>query len=304
MQHRAVRFSSHGCWLDGDLYLPPRSRATPVPAVIPCSGYTGLKDMQPARFARALLPRGYACLTFDYRGFGASEGARGWLVPQEQVEDVRAATAFLTGLPEIDPARIALVGWGLGGGIAIAAAADDPEVRAVVALNAVGDAGRAARSTHDKASWQSLLQRIETDRLRRAAEGAASDSLHPYEVISLDEKTDAYVASEFANSVESDAYRAGGFGLDTTLQAAELLLRFWPEAVVERISPRPLLLLHGAENRLHPPEEAHYLYSRAREPKKLVLLAEAGHTEWMRDEHPIFQRAMSIIGEFLDEALR
>ena len=260
--------------------------------------------MQPARFARALVKHGFACLTFDYRGFGTSEGPRGMLVPQEQVEDVRAATAFVASLPEIDRTQIALIGWGLGGGIAIAAAAEDPTVRAVVALNGVGDAGRAARFTHDDSSWQSLLQRIEADRLRRSVEGIPSELLHPYEVLRLDETTNAYVDAEFANGVDSEAYRAGGFGLDTSLEAADLLLRFWPEAVVERVAPRPLLLLHGTENQLHQPDEAHALYSRAREPKRLVLLQGAGHTEWMRDDHPTFQKAISIVTEFLDEALR
>src|SRR4029077_13338174 len=126
MVRRPVSFFSARLRLDGDLYLPedvpPGAR---LPAVIPCSGYSGLKDIHPARFARALVPHGYACLAFDYRGFGASEGERGRLVPQEQVEDVRAAVSFLASVPEVDGDRIALLGWALGGGVVIAEAADD-----------------------------------------------------------------------------------------------------------------------------------------------------------------------------------
>ena len=78
MVRRPVSFFSARLRLDGDLYLPEDVPAGALlPAVIPCSGYTGLKDIHPARFARALVPHGYACLAFDYRGFGASEGERG-----------------------------------------------------------------------------------------------------------------------------------------------------------------------------------------------------------------------------------
>src|SRR5262249_28383961 len=90
---RAVPFFSAGLRLDADLHLPGDGGAGQVqyPVVIACSGYQGQKVIHPARFARALTPRGYAVLAFDYRGFGSSEGPRGRVVPQEQAEDVRAA---------------------------------------------------------------------------------------------------------------------------------------------------------------------------------------------------------------------
>jgi predicted acyl esterase len=83
IERRPITFFSEGLRLDGDLYLPAGLQAGEKrPAVIPLSGYQGLKGLQPARFARALVPLGYICLVFDYRGFGRSEGRRGRLVPQ------------------------------------------------------------------------------------------------------------------------------------------------------------------------------------------------------------------------------
>jgi len=46
---------------------------------------------------------------------------------------------------------------------------------------------------------------------------------------------------------------------------------------VDRISPRPLLLLHGDQDDLVPIEHAHRLLERAREPKQLLVLPGAGH---------------------------
>src|SRR6266545_341123 len=143
LRTRSAPFYSDGIRLDADLCLPPDYReGERRPALVSISGYTGLKPLHPARFARTFAPRGYVSLAFDYRGFGDSEGPRGRLVPQEQVEDTRAAISHLETLPEVDPERIVLIGWAMGGGIAIAEAADDPRVRAVVAFNSVADGER------------------------------------------------------------------------------------------------------------------------------------------------------------------
>jgi hypothetical protein len=150
-------FFSNRCLLDGDLYLPdPVSWPPPYPAVIGCSGYQGLKTIHPERFARSLVPAGYACLAFDYRGFGASEGERGRLVPQEQAEDVISAVSLLQSVPDVDSSRIGLAGWALGGGVAVAAAAQDDRIAAVAAVNAVGDGWRTTRRRHTAASWSRL----------------------------------------------------------------------------------------------------------------------------------------------------
>jgi pimeloyl-ACP methyl ester carboxylesterase len=291
MASRPVSFESAGFRLDGDLHLPEEQRpASGWPAVVVCSGYQGLKDIHPARFGRVLLPAGFACLGFDYRSFGKSEGRPGRLVPQEQVEDVRSAVAFLATVPEIDPNRIALVGWALGGGIVIAAAAEDSHVRAVVALNSIGDGARATRAVHDGDSWARLLARIEADRTRDE-----SELVPPFEILPLDRVTEGYADDELR--------RYAGFGTSVSLESAAALLDFRPEALVGRLAPRPLLLVHGSENRLNPPEESVELHRLAGEPKELVLVPGAGHTEWMYDDHPTFRRVAALTLSFLVRAL-
>jgi fermentation-respiration switch protein FrsA (DUF1100 family) len=80
------------------------------------------------------------------------------------------------------------------------------------------------------------------------------------------------------------------------------LFRFRPSAVVDRIAPRALLLIHGQENRLHSVDESHDLYAHARDPKRLVVLEGSGHTEWMFDDHPTFHQVIRIVSEFLAQA--
>jgi pimeloyl-ACP methyl ester carboxylesterase len=297
VQRRHVQFFSDRLRLDGDLYLPDGPLDRPVPAVVTASGYTGLKDIHPARFARAIAPHGYACLAFDYRGHGYSEGERGRVVPQEQAEDVRAAVSFLTTVPEVDAERIGLLGWALGGGVVIAEAADDQRVKAVVTCQAIGDGARSIRAQHDDASWARLQQAVVGDRPKRALSGR-SDTVPPFHIVrlDLDPVTDRYVGKEL--------YKAPGYvSAEMSLESAEAYLRFRPEEVVARISPRPLMLIHGAENHLHPPAESTRLYELAGEPKQLVLLEGVGHTEFMFDEHPTFQRLAATVVGFLDTHL-
>ena len=283
---------SGGADLDGWIDVPQGSG--PFPVVIVCSGYQGLKEMQPARFGRFLAPRGFACVAFDYRGFGTSGGEPGRLVPQEQVEDVRAVIAGLRDRPTFDSDRLALVGWALGGGIAVAAAAGEPVVRAVAAVNAVADCERSLRCVHDPQSWERLRARISADRRGREA-GTASEAVPPFEVLPLDPVTRRYVDAELEPH--------SGFDVPITLEAAEQLLAFRPADVVHRLAPRPLLLVHGRENGLHQVEESRELYARAGDPKRLVILEGAGHTEWMHDDHPTFRHVAGLIADFLVEPL-
>ena len=59
---------------------------------------------------------------------------------------------------------------------------------------------------------------------------------------------------------------------------------------IGRISPRPVLILHGTEDELVPVDEARLLYEKALEPKKLWLLDGCGHR--LRVEATAIQAAL------------
>ncbi len=52
-----------------------------------------------------------------------------------------------------------------------------------------------------------------------------------------------------------------------------------PEELVGRISPTPVLIVHGRDDHFFDEEEAWRLYRRAREPKRLMLASRFGHAE-------------------------
>lgn len=95
------------------------------------------------------------------------------------------------------------------------------------------------------------------------------------------------------------------FVLDWTLSVAEKVRGFrsedvWAEAVVDRIAPRPLLLIHGRDDERITESQVRRLFAAAEEPKTLWLVEGATH-KGIRD--PVLDRlAPDVIG-FLDQAL-
>lgn len=66
-----------------------------------------------------------------------------------------------------------------------------------------------------------------------------------------------------------------------------------PIDYIARISPRPLLIVHGSADDIVGVEDAHRLYAKAGEPKKIVIVEGAGH----RLRHD--EKAMAIILDWL-----
>ena len=296
MSSTPLPFFSDGHRLDGDLHLPDDGgRGAPYPIIVAASGFQGLKVIHPERFARAFTPRGYAVLAFDYQGFGLSEGERGRLVPQDWVRDVRAAVDRVACHAQLDSSRIALLGWGLGGGVVVSEAAEDSRVKVLACCNGIADGYRSTKKMHDKESWSSLLQRVEADRERRSTVGR-SEITSPWDIVrlDLDDRTDDYVGEEL--------YKAPGFGAGVNLESADYLLRFRPEEQAVKLKEQPLLVVHGEENQLHKVEEAHALYGAASGEKKLEILEGKGHTEWMFDEDPTFKHMVEVIDAFFVDA--
>lgn len=65
-----------------------------------------------------------------------------------------------------------------------------------------------------------------------------------------------------------------------------------PVDVIAAISPRPILIVHGAQDDVMPLENAYQLYEAASEPKELLILEEAGHCCLARDGGEIYQQWM------------
>lgn len=128
----SASFMSDGVRCDASLYLP--ATTGPVPAIVMGHGLGATKFMRLDAYAQRFVAAGYACLTFDYRHFGASEGTpRQLLSVAKQRADWHAAIAHVRSLPQIDPDRVVAWGTSFGGGHALTMAAEDRRLAAAIA---------------------------------------------------------------------------------------------------------------------------------------------------------------------------
>lgn len=131
---RELHFQSGANRCHAWLYVPDgAAEATPAPVLVMGHGLGAIKQMRLAAFAERFQAEGYACLVFDYRHFGDSEGQpRELLSIRRQREDWRAAVSFARTLPEVDPDAVVAWGTSFGGGHAIVTAANDPRIAASI----------------------------------------------------------------------------------------------------------------------------------------------------------------------------
>jgi pimeloyl-ACP methyl ester carboxylesterase len=119
------------------------SAASQAPAVVMLHGFGSSKDEvgnMYARLADALAAQGVGSLRIDFRGFGKSDGDTGATTMGGQVEDAEAAYAYLTGLDWVDAQRVGVIGFSLGGGVAMITAGEHPDwFGSLVTWSSVGD---------------------------------------------------------------------------------------------------------------------------------------------------------------------
>jgi dienelactone hydrolase len=88
--------------------------------------------------AERLAVAGIAVLRCDDRGFGASGGPLDSATMVDFAHDAEAKLAWLRTRPDIDPARLAVIGHSEGGIVGPMVAAEDPGLRALVTLAGTG----------------------------------------------------------------------------------------------------------------------------------------------------------------------
>jgi uncharacterized protein len=155
MTRKDVEFSSGGETCAAWLY-PAEVNADSAPVIVMAHGLTGTRRDRLGAFAERFADAGIAAFVFDYRGFGDSAGEPDLFEPERQFEDWRSAIEFARSIPGIDPDRVATFGSSLGGGNALAAAAEDPRVAAAISQVPFLDRDSQTYSGHPEIAGQML----------------------------------------------------------------------------------------------------------------------------------------------------
>lgn len=251
---QAIDYYSSGVRCSALLWRP--ETAGPLPAVVLCHGFRGIKEWALPDFAELFARAGFVALAIDYRGFGESDGERGRLVPQEQVSDIRAALSWLESQTFVDENQLLLYGTSFGGANVIQAAADDPRVRAVVCQVGIGNVRRCW-----PAAWERMQPLVVADRQQRAVTGA-SERIDPGLILDNSQSNAAFVEAE---------ERWPQIRQSFPIEAVESIFEFEPERDVALISPRPVLFLGAGADLAVPVEETESLYASAAEPKSMHI---------------------------------
>lgn len=165
---------------------------------------------------------GFNVFTFDYRGYGKSQGA-----PNRRgvFEDCIAAISYIKTRPDVNPNNLFVFGQSLGGANAIAALGEN---------RFSGIRAAAIESTFY--SYRSIVR----------------DKIAQIPILSL-------IRWPLSFLIVSNAHSPG--------------------PVVDRISPVPILFIHGTEENVIPYPHSEKLFEQAKEPKQLWIVKDGGHTE-------------------------
>lgn len=279
-----VKIPSDGVELAGVLHIPDSHKAGDrLPAFVVLHGFMGSKDESHAEIQATMLEGfGYAALRIDFRGCGESGGLRGYVLCLDQVADTRNALTWLAERPEIDPKRMAVIGHSFGAAVAVYTGGVDDRVAAVISSCGWGHGERKFQGQHPGAEkWKKFTDMLAAGRAHKEKTGEPL-WVSRWDVVPIPEHLRKHVPAKAQMTVTTDT--------------AQSMMDFRAEDVVGRISPRPLMLLHTANDTVTPTEQSIRMFERAGMPTELYLITGESHFPLAGDGRP----ARDIIKGWLD----
>jgi dienelactone hydrolase len=262
--YRTANVMSEGVRLSAEVYSLKELAGKRLPTVILCHGWGGTAALlrgQALDFARA----GYLVITFDYRGWGASDArviltapapakkeghrftaevqeVREIVDPFDQTTDIFNVIHWAVGEPQVDKDRLGLWGTSYAGGHVVYVAARDPRVKCLVS---------------------------QVGALDSRFVGANAGEL---------EKTYTEATQRARGELGYPAPRARVIGNLQGAPIREKLLRYAPVEDVPKIKNCAMLFIVAEKEELFRNEDhAQRAYERAKEPKKYVVLPGITH---------------------------
>lgn len=258
------------------------------PVVVVLHGFGSNMDAGNVIKPCALLTSlGYATLRFDMRGCGASAGEKGRIICLDQVSDTRNVISFLSQHLSVDAKRIAVLGSSFGAAVAVYTAGIDERVAACVSASGWGHGERKFQGQHaTPESYAKFLAMLDAGRRHREQTGE-SLMVSRYEIVPIPHALRTHVVDR---SVQMFPH-----------ETAQSMFDFRAEDVVRQIAPRPLLLLHSAQDSVTPTEQSIAMFQKAGQPAELHLFADSDHfmfadenirirrvlTDWLAQYFPV-----------------
>jgi dienelactone hydrolase len=279
---------SEGVRLTAELYSLQSEAGKRLPTVIFCHGWGGTAALlrpQAVDFARA----GYLAITFDYRGWGASDSRvilagpapakkdglrysaevteiREVVDPFEQTTDILNVIHWAVGEPDVDKNRLGLWGTSYAGGHVVFVAARDPRVKCLV------------------------------------SQVGALDSRFVIADAEQTRKTYSEATQRTHGELGYPAPRARVIGNLQGAPIREKLMHYAPVEEVSKIKNCAMLFIVAEKEELFRNEDhAKLAFDRAREPKKYVVIPGITHYGIYLEAR---ERATKLAIEWFDQHLK
>ncbi|KAK3835238.1 MAG: dienelactone hydrolase domain-containing protein [Linnemannia elongata] len=266
--------SNNNIKLAGHLYVPASYKeGERLPAIVVLHPGGGVKEQTAGTYAAELAKHGFITLAFDRSTQGASEGTPRCVEdPYAAIEDTKSAVTYLSVNDKVDPNRIGVFGVCAGGGYAIAAASADARIKAVAGASTV-DIGLLFAGSLPEEVLASLVAQAGENRTEYAKGGEIKYLPYiPPDVkdspVLMKEAYDYYLTPRGSHSRSVNKF---------ALWSYDTLVAFDAFARIERISPRPLLLIAGTD--ADTIEHSRIAIAKAGKPSELFTVAGATHVD-------------------------
>ncbi|BCH05718.1 hypothetical protein MesoLj131b_77170 (plasmid) [Mesorhizobium sp. 131-2-5] len=273
-----------------------------LPPVIFNSGFTGGISMYGQLVGKALAGRGYRVMTYDVAGFFKNKDVRNTVkrgdltVTNVSLEDQKAEVLAATSWSKERFGRMPVVAsWAMGSVASLAAIAElaragGDQVPYYVPMNYTRMTSLQNLRADKTAAHAALLELPDDEPLPSFDTGTEETRLGYYP---LDSATQAYVDEQLGSYTDVDGVDRWPGCSTVSARSYKESLAFDPEAELVKASGRfpPALIIHGAENTLHMPEESvrlHQVYP-GQKTKAPLLIAGMEHGQQMSAENIVFR---------------
>jgi fermentation-respiration switch protein FrsA (DUF1100 family) len=300
-QKEKVHFQSEGLKVVGTLFRPQNSKEEEVslPAILVAGAMSGVKEQVAGQYAERIAKDGYVTLVLDHRHFGESEGEpRQHEDPAKKLEDFKNAISFISSLKGIDRERIGACGISMGGGYMLQLAAFDRRIKSVSIVASGLNLADTLLEILGKEGFVNFLKEFNNARQRHYDTG----EVQYIPAVATDNKPAAMIGDEpFEYYGTSRAWSPGWVNRYTT-ESIENLMSYNAIPYARHVSPTPLLIVHGKNDKYCLPKFAQEIYDLAGEPKEILWLDTSNHIDLYDNEKyvgPAISKIVQWFNKFL-----
>ena len=281
-----VTFNSDGVNLVGHLFLPPNFDVSKkYPTTVVTGSWTSVKEQMPDEYASVMAKDGFITLTFDFTGFGESEGQPRFVEDYKlKIADIKSAVDFLSEHANVDTENLSGLGVCASSGYMAHATAQDKRIKKLILVAPWLHNPEIAKKLYDTrpGKTEGLLQSAKEAKEKYAQTGEMDYVLAASE---LDPLSAMYVP-ENAFDYYLDPAKAAGKHYDNLFAVSswEPWLTFDGIGAGKEIS-QPVFIVHSESGAV--PQGAKEFYGHLKGQKDIVWLNEYNQQQLYFEEEAV-----------------